>query len=244
MQAIWESSQIVKASEVDVFNRLKITEALNYLQDAASAHATQLGLGFREMHQAGLFWVLSWIRLEFSAFPHFGNQVIIQTWPKCPYKMLSIRDFILKFADGTEFCRASSAWLVVDAATTRAVPLERLPQKIAYQSERVALSVLPEKLTASPTEVVASRTIQYSDLDVNMHVNNVRYVEFVMDCYSLDFHRTHQLKTLTMSFLQETKYGEQLNIALARNGNQHIIEQNKNTPAVAVWRGIVEWQTV
>lgn len=241
MNKIWEGTQFVKASELDAFYCMKVSEILNYMQDAASTHATQLGVGYQEMRAAQLFWVLSWVRLEFSHFPTFGHRVTVRTWHKCPYGMLSLRDFQL-LADGVEFCRASTGWLVVDATLGKAVPLTRLPYVIPYSPEEVALKTLPEKFSFAAPPSIASRTVRYSDIDVNRHVNNARYAEFLMDIYPLEHHRNFQLQTLTISFQQESKYGDTLEIGLETNSDGHLIEFRKNNSPLTVLRARATWQ--
>jgi acyl-ACP thioesterase len=241
MTKIWEGTQLVKASEVDAFYNMKVSEILNCMQDAASAHATQIGVGYQEMLAARLFWVLSWVRLEFSHFPTFGNRITIRTWPKCPYGMLSLRDFQL-LTDGGEFCRASSGWLVVDLQSGKAVPLTRLPYVIPYSPEQVALDILPEKFNFTVPAITATRPIRYSDLDVNRHVNNARYAEFLMDAYPLEHHQNFQLQNLTISYLQESKFGNVLEIGLDTNSAEHLIEFRKNNPPLTVLRARATWK--
>lgn len=241
MESIRESRQVVTAAEVDLFGQLKVASLLNHLQDAAAAHATQLGLGYRAMAQAGLFWVLSWLRLELTTLPVFGQPYILQTWPKCAFNnLISLRDFRLKAEDGTDLARASTGWMAVDSRSGRAVPLERLPVPIPYLSHLAALAVQPEKLLFQVDSPPLQRTVRYSDLDVNQHVNNARYVEFLMDCYDLAHHQAWRLHTLTINFLQESKSGATLNMAIDTNGSEHLIEFSI-PPNTTVLRAKATW---
>jgi hypothetical protein len=60
-------------------------------------------------------------------------------------------------------------------------------------------------LPAAPLgSTTASVTVRYSDIDVNGHVNNSRYVGWIMDSYPVEFHRNHSVCSLEVNYLGET----------------------------------------
>ena len=71
MTKIWENNIKIRAFDVDSNNRLKVNACLDYFQDAASLDAERLTFGYREFIPKGLFWVLSWLKIEFLKFPKF-----------------------------------------------------------------------------------------------------------------------------------------------------------------------------
>ncbi|MBN1465527.1 hypothetical protein JXA02_07190, partial [candidate division KSB1 bacterium] len=53
-------------------------------------------------------------------------------------------------------------------------------------------------------------------LDVNGHVNNVRYLEFVLDSFDFHFRTTRHLVQVDMNFLNEAVYGDVVQIRSQR----------------------------
>lgn len=56
------------------------------------------------------------------------------------------------------------------------------------------------------------RTIDtgYSDVDVNGHVNSVKYIEHVLDLFDIEWHRTHRLKRFEIAYVAESHGGDKL----------------------------------
>ena len=118
------------------------------------------------------------------------------------------------------FCKIASAWLLINAKTKRITDLKNLPAEIPYQPDEHALTVLPGKITNDITnEVVFSKRVSYSDIDINRHVNNAKYVEYILDCYTNEFHEMNRMKSITVSFISETKYYDQIEIGLNANSS-------------------------
>jgi acyl-ACP thioesterase len=215
MDAIYTTSLLLPPNDIDFANRLKPSALFTYIQSTASAHAERLHLGYTAMQSAGLFWVLSWVKVELTDFPRYQDTITITTWPHRRYRLFSIRDFLFAGPAGQVFCRARSAWLPVDAASLRVASLDKLPRPVPYQETHSALDDLPARLpNPAQAETLYEKLVGYTDLDLNQHVNNAKYVEYLLDGYPQDFHRRHRLQALTISFQAECKFGDRL--ALAR----------------------------
>ena len=210
----------VHAHETDFNNRLKVSALFNHMQDAASAHAEALGVGFDDLDRAGCFWVLSWVGMELDALPPMQTAFTIQTWPKGPHRLYSLRDFRFQTEDGKPFGRVTTAWLLLDNRTLRPLPLKRLPLDITYRSQESALDRLPEKpVPLDRIDSSVSRPIGYSDLDINRHMNNARYVEALMDAIPLERHEAGWVNSLTLHYQAEAKPGDVLNIETQLGGD-------------------------
>jgi hypothetical protein len=59
------------------------------------------------------------------------------------------------------------------------------------------------------------RLIGYSDIDANGHVNNARYVDFIMDCIPMRTHESHRAASVEVSYLSETRAGDLITLRSA-----------------------------
>lgn len=50
----------------------------------------------------------------------------------------------------------------------------------------------------------------YNDVDINGHVNSVRYIDHILDLFSLVYYRTHQLRRIDIAYIAEAHAGDQL----------------------------------
>jgi medium-chain acyl-[acyl-carrier-protein] hydrolase len=245
VQPIFECHLRVDACDIDSTGKLKVSSVFNHIQNLAAVHAQGLGAGIGEMLTLGMFWVLSWVKLEFAFFPMFGEEFSAKTWPKCRHRLFSIRDFLFCGKNGDVFCRGTTAWLMVDLKTKKAKNPMSLQLNIPYQENESALCCYPERFPPEHAgTTVYTRKIRYSDLDLNRHVNNARYIELLMDCFDVEHHQKHQIRSFTVSFVSEAKYGDEIDLLLADdsdNGSSHFIEALNVKSGKPVVQAVIEW---
>jgi acyl-ACP thioesterase len=242
MQPIYTTTIRISPNSIDLNNHLKVSAFFEYIQAVASIHAESFDLGYDGMRSAGIFWVLSWVRLEILSFPGYRDQIQVTTWPKRSYRLFSLRDFLFISNSGETFCRCTTAWLPVDASTKRLTRLDRLPHPVPYQPDQIALDVLPEKLPDAQGLEVARRSIRYTDLDLLQHVNNARYVEYLQDSYPLEFHQNHRMSALTFSFVSEAHYVDELVLYREEQGQKHLVTAKNAESGNVVFQALAEWE--
>lgn len=244
MNPIYENTFRTSAYDVDSNNRLRINRIFDYFQDAASNDAERLGFGYGEFVPKGLLWVLSWIKIEFLSYPKFMDEVKIQTWAKRQVKLYSMRDFFL-FNIGKEIiCKGTSAWLLLDSKSLRPKILTRLYPDLKLLENNEALTDIPQKIIPpKEMEKIYSKKIRYSDIDLNKHTNNAKYIEFMFDCFDHEFHLEHTVKTLTVSFNAETKIGDEVEIYRGElnSNSSHYVEARNTYSGNLVFQAEIDW---
>jgi acyl-ACP thioesterase len=246
MNSIWESNTKVRAFEVDSNDRLKVKTILDYCQDAASNDAERLGFGYSDFVPRGLVWVLSWAKFEFIQFPGFSDEIKIQTWGKKQHKLYSIRDYLLFNSKDEIICRGTSAWLLLDSKSLRPKILPQLFPGLKMLESKDALPDLPQKIiSSSKTEIIYSTQLRYSDIDLNQHANNAKYIELMLDCFDKEFHSAHKIKSLVVSFIAESKHGDQIQLSKSGRGEsdfEYFIEVKNLSTNKIVCQALLKWQ--
>ena len=245
MNPIWENTFKTTAFDVDANNRLRVNRIFDYFQDAASYDAERRGFGYNEFNLKGLLWVLSWVKFEFLSYPKFMDEIKIQTWGKKQHKLYSMRDVLIFNSKDEIIIKGTSAWLLLDSKSLRPKILTQLYPELKMLDTKDALTDLPQKINSvKNTEFIFSKKICYSDIDLNRHTNNAKYIEMVFDCFDQNFHNEHWVKSLMVSFNAETKSGDEIELFkgnLQTNAVSHYVEaKNKNTGS-PVFQAISEW---
>lgn len=246
MSSIYKKQQKLAVHEFDFNNKLKVNSLFNYIQDIAAEHAEKLQVGRKDLEKHDIFWVLSWIKVKISDYPKFGESIKIRTWPKRKHRLFSLRDLIIYKENDEDFARVSTAWLLVNAKTMRATTIENLPIPVNYHSSEDALTEVPEKMPAlKEKELVFKKTVKYSDIDVNQHVNNAKYVEYLLDSFSKGQFDKNEIKEITLSFLAEAKFGNEIEIYIEKapeEENISIFEAQNVSTNKTVFKAIIEWK--
>jgi acyl-ACP thioesterase len=245
MNLIWETSLKIRAFDVDANNRLKVSTIFDYFQDAASNDAERRNFGYQVFIPMSLYWVLSWMKIECIEFPKFSDEVKIQTWGKKQHKLYSMRDYLLINPKSEIICKGTSAWLLLDSKTLRPKILPELFPNIKMLDSKDAITDLPQKIKPyKENEIIYSSQIRYSDIDLNQHTNNAKYIELMLNCYDEEFHKNHILKTLTVSFNSQTKYNDQIQLRKGMgdsNSLTHFIEAKNINSEKIVFQASLEW---
>ena len=149
--------------------------------------------------------------------------------------------------DSTEeiICRGTSAWLLLDSKSKRPRILPELFPDIKMNDSIDALSNLPKKIIpSSELKSIYKTQIRYSDIDLNQHANNAKYIELMLDCFDKQFHKENTIKSLTVSFNAESKFGDEIQLFKGvenENPVMHYIQAKNETSDKIVFQSIVEW---
>jgi acyl-CoA thioesterase FadM len=203
-----EKSFTVRYYETDPGRAVRPSTLLDYLQDAAAEHAGLLGVGMSQLHERGLTWVLSRLRLEAERYPGPGETVTVRTWPSTRDALTSFREFEVLDAAGAPAARATTSWVVIDLARRRPLRLAGLLPEYPLSGRR-AIEDAFAPLPAGEGEALEERfTVRRSDLDVNRHVNNAVYVRWALDAAPPEIAETARLASLEASFRAEARAGD------------------------------------
>ena len=75
--------------------------------------------------------------------------------------------------------------------------------------------------------------IKVSDLDVNLHTNNVRYLTWVSDCYNLDFVMKNVPRSAEINYLAESQFDEEVVIKTSvRTMNGSVYNHSISEPVI------------
>ncbi len=245
MQSVWEEIFEVKSYEVDNQGYLKIYSLFNYLQETAGNHAQHLGWGYEAMIERNLFWVLARVSVEIKQLPKWRDKIRVTTSPKGVEKIFGIRDFLVSDEAGNTLISVSTGWLIIDAKTFKAQNVAPIVANIPINEGRSALKLNFEKIHAFSESVYEyQRKVSYNEIDVNNHVNNARYIEWIMDCFESNFIENHKVKHILVSYVGEAKYGDLVTVTLTRsneNENLFCMEANVNDKNKKVLQTLIEW---
>lgn len=202
---VWNESFPVRAYNVTPHGTASPLALCDFMQVAAGNHAAQLGLSMESLLQDGRAWVLAFLRLEVDRYPAWHETLEIETWPSGLDRLYATREFVLSDKDG-DCARATSAWLVIDTDRRRPLRPPAELNEIDPPDRSPAIEVERSKMEPPTTGPVHSREfrVRYHDLDLNRHVNNVRYVEWALETLPAEWHDAHALDGLTLEFRAET----------------------------------------
>jgi medium-chain acyl-[acyl-carrier-protein] hydrolase len=204
---VWTEQFAVRVFETDAHGTLAVRSLCDYMQEAAGNHAHSYGVGVGHLIDKGMTWVLSRLRVKVERLPGNGERLTIVTWPSGIDRLFALRDFLVTDEAGAPIAAAVTGWLILDTQSKR--PVRPQTQAVPGGAARPrALENGFEKLpTFEAPEAEQEITVRWSDLDVNMHVNNSRYAEWAVEgAAGLGGGMPGTLARLDIDFLSETQH--------------------------------------
>lgn len=209
----WEDEYLITSYEVDASGKMPLSAMGKFMQETAYNHANHLDFGYDQLKQEGLFWVLSRLLISIDKYPRWGDKIRVRTWPSGVEGLLAYREFKVLDMQGNTIGGAGSAWLMLDLEKHRPQRPELLKERNGLFPTERALDRRPAKIPSlnEPKEGVFY-PVRYSDLDLYDHVNNAKYMQWILDSYPEDLLRQHEVALFEINFLAETKMGDEVAI--------------------------------
>lgn len=201
------------------------------LLTCAGYHADSHGFGFKSMSAEHRAWVLSRLVMECESMPHTLEEYHIETFVNKVYRQFTDRMFILHGADGESIHGYGfSTWALIDYESRVPVNLDELPNGgfRAVLTERTLPITGPGRIRVKSQEAVAQHTVAFTDLDVNGHMNSIRYIDLLMDLAVTSV--KGGVRRIDIAFGREAMLGDTL--LIYRDGNQFEIRQEDGTVLV------------
>ena len=219
LKSEWNVEQAICSYDVDPHQTVRLPALCRFMQEAAYHHAEHLGLGHSFLAAKGMGWVLARQRIEVDHLPSWGDTVHIRTWPSGCDRLFFHRDFEITAGDSNRLRGATNAWALMDIEKRERVHPDHYMRMEIPEGEPVFES-RPARLKGCACDDGDVLSVTYGDLDLNGHVNNTRYIEWVLNSLPLGFHEMHTIKGVECNYLMEAVYGQSVTVCSEGAGPQ------------------------
>ena len=236
----------VRSYEAGITNHVTLPTLCNYMQEAAGISAARLGWGIQALQSEGLTWMLSRLRVSVQRYVPWGETITVRTWPSgVKGRLIAKRCFLGLDEKGAELFRASSEWLYVDMAAQKIAKLpETFADLVPAGTPDFELPDIGGKFARLPSVDGSVEILtRHSDLDFNDHVNNVHYVEWMLESETCKVESvkcggrgaTALPRELDIVFRQAAKAGESLasEFCVAGDKTLHAIRRQSDGTVLA-----------
>jgi acyl-CoA thioester hydrolase len=119
MPSIYKFEIEATAKDVDQNNHVNNVVYIQWMQDAAIAHARDSGCTLAS-DAAGAIWVARTHHIEYLLPAFVGDKITVLTWPSNFHRVRSLRKYkFIRAQDQAVIARAETDWVFVNAKTGR-----------------------------------------------------------------------------------------------------------------------------
>lgn len=222
---------VAEPFHVDFNGRLTMGVLGNHLLNCAGFHANDRGFGIATLNEDNYTWVLSRLAIELDEMPFQYEDFSVQTWVENVYRLFTDRNFAVIDKDGKKIGFARSVWAMINLNTRKPADLLALHggSIVDYICTEPCPIEKPSRIKVTSDKPVATLTAKYSDIDINGHVNSIRYIEHILDLFPIELYKTKRIRRFEMAYVAESYFGDELSFFYDEAGeNEFHIEVKKN----------------
>lgn len=209
----YEETYPVFSFLLDPMKRLSIPAAFGILGDAAGRDAARRGWGYDELLRRNQAWVLIRSKMLINRQPVWGEQITLRTWPKLMEGVVAYRDFQILDNQRSILLAGTTAWTLMDLANRRPVRLSGKEYDTGDLAKCHAIPDKPAKISwPAQKQIVNEMIAKFGQLDMNNHVNNTRYIEWILNELPIDVLMNRQISEVEVNFLAEVRHHDEMQI--------------------------------
>lgn len=225
MDKVGKYTFLAEPFHCDFSGRLFTGHLGNHMLNAADFHSTDRGFGMKRLMTIHRSWVLSRLAIEMVEMPTQYTKFNVETWVESAMRYFTSRNFAVTGTDLQPsdlnpqptpkiYGYGRSIWAMIDTET-------RQPTDI-YSIDDGAINnwIVTDKpcpidkggrvKMSDNAKLVRTIDTYYNDVDINGHINSVKYIEHVLDLWPLDWYHNHAIRRFEIAYVAEAHAGDQL----------------------------------
>ena len=195
----------VTSNDVDQNLELRLASLFKFLQEVASEQCDKLGVGHWDLFKHNMLWVVIRMDIHIYRTPKLDEELIVGTHAGPQRSFLYPRFFEVKDSKKNVIIRGSSLWTLIDENTRKVVVKPPECARVDGKDEKGDLPLPDKVLEGEATELVDTRKVKYSEIDLNGHLNNTNYVSFITDTHEPEFFKNNRVNRITVFYDKEIR---------------------------------------
>lgn len=210
---------------VDASGRVHLSTLCSQMLTCGGRHGEARGFGATST----LGWVLARMAVQVERVPMRCERYYVETWVRNIYHGFTDRCFRVVDEEGNLLASSIATFALMDLKSRTSVDLngdigQRLLECI-LPDEPLPMRRIPSISRTTVEEVTFRRRPQYSDVDINGHMNSIRTLEHILDSFPLSYMNTHIPTHFVISYMQEGAATEELSYGIKQIGDNHYLAQ-------------------
>lgn len=223
MSFLLNETRILRSGSCDMNGEWLPNRILEAMQETADSHSSILGLDGEVMNGLGLVWVLARLKVEFIRPARMNETIHIETWPTPNRHLFYPRSHVFRDESGAIIGRANSLWVTIDLTSRRITKNEFVESKLPKTCENPMVLAMPATVRTPDSEAkIGIVTPSFTDLDVNMHVNNTKYLDWCLNALGTEILKDRCLLSFDINYDLEILPGTKIRTELTLDGDKFV----------------------
>ena len=227
---MYKEKFVVQKDEVDSFGEIKISKLMWHMQNVAGEHAIKLKIDRDILMKDNNIWVVVRYDMKINRLPKFKEKYVITTHPGETKGFMFPRFFQVYDKHGNLLVNISSTWVVVNFDTRRIIlrPFKDINLPVEHDPNDLEV---PSKVNEEATNLLYKRLTKESELDINIHINNTFYYDYILEIHDAEFYKENKVSRILLNYEKEITHPSEIEIYSNKNNPEVIIGKVDGNPS-------------
>ena len=242
MAKTFEYSMKIPFDMSDVNGYIKIPQLILLSLQVSGMQSIELGMSdMYILENYNLVWIITDYNMKIEHLPVFDEKITIETYAKSHNRLFCYRAFNIKDEAGNTIIEMVATFVLMDRDTRKVHPVMSEITD-AFDSELSKTMLRGPRFKELEGGVEQEYRVRFYDLDMNGHVNNSKYLDWVFEVMGADFLTHHGPKKVHLKYVKEVLAGGLITSQYEQEGlkTQHQITSDGQINAQAE----IEWEEV
>ena len=226
----------------DMNGHIKLPDVILLSLQVSGMQSIELGVSDKAiLEDYNLVWIITDYDIEVVRLPRFAEEITIETEALSYNRLFCYRRFTIYDEEGWELIHMMATFVLMDRDSRKVHAVE--PEIVApYQSDFDKKLIRGPKYESLNEPISKDYHVRFYDLDMNGHVNNSKYLDWIFEVMGADFLTQYIPKKINLKYVKEVRPGGVITSAVERTGleSKHEIISDGATNAQA----IITWQEI
>ena len=224
----------------DMNGHIKLPDVILLSLQVSGMQSIELGVSDKAiLEDYNLVWIITDYDIEVVRLPRFAEEITIETEALSYNRLFCYRRFTIYDEAGQELIHMMATFVLMDRDSRKVHAVES--EIVApYQSDFDKKLIRGPKYANLEEPISKDYHVRFYDLDMNGHVNNSKYLDWIFEVMGADFLTHYIPKKINLKYVKEVRPGGVITSAVERTGleSKHEITSDGATNAQA----IITWQ--
>ena len=227
---MYKEKFVVQKDEVDSFGEIKISKLMWHMQNVAGEHAIKLKIDRDILMKDNNIWVVVRYDMKINRLPKLKEKYVITTHPGETKGFMFPRFFQVYDKHGNLLVNISSTWVVVNFDTRRIIlrPFKDINLPVEHDPNDLEV---PSKVNEEATNLLYKRLTKESELDINIHINNTFYYDYILEIHDIEFYKENKVSRILLNYEKEITHPSEIEIYSNKNNPEVIIGKVDGNPS-------------
>ena len=201
MAKTFEYSMKIPFDMSDVNGYIKIPQLILLSLQVSGMQSIELGMSdMYILENYNLVWIITDYNMKIERLPVFDEKITIETYAKSHNRLFCYRAFNIKDEAGNTIIEMVATFVLMDRDTRKVHPVMSEITD-AFDSELSKTMLRGPRFKELEGGVEQEYRVRFYDLDMNGHVNNSKYLDWVFEVMGADFLTHHVPKKVHLKYV-------------------------------------------